>query len=95
MFFLYMLATLLWIRLMRQYKDNTISLHCQFAVLIMITCLECAIIFVEYDVYNEVGRRRMPLTFLSVIFFALRETLGHIICLLISLGYGIVMNVLN
>ena len=39
--------------------------------------------------------RRMPLTFLSVIFFALRETLGHIICLLISLGYGIVMNVLN
>jgi len=37
----------------------------------------------------------LPLAVFSVFFSAFRETLARLICLLISLGYGIVMNVLN
>jgi len=37
----------------------------------------------------------MPLTATCVFFTAFRETLANLICLLIALGYGIVMNVLN
>lgn len=37
----------------------------------------------------------MALTIFSVFFSAFRETLARLMCLLISLGYGIVMNVLN
>ena len=64
-------------------------------MLFMITSIECAITYLEYSIYNDIGRRKLPLTIVSVLFFALRETLGHVICLLISLGYGIVMSVLN
>ena len=61
----------------------------------MITCIECAFTYLEYEIYNESGKRMMPLTVFSVLFTAFRETLARLICLLISLGYGIVMNVLN
>ena len=37
----------------------------------------------------------LPLTIFSVLFSSFRATLARLICLLISLGYGIVMNVLN
>jgi len=37
----------------------------------------------------------LPLTAFCVFFTAFRETLANLICLLIALGYGIVMNVLN
>ena len=95
MFFFYMIATIVWVHQMRKYKDNTISLHCHFCILILLTCIECAITFIEYNVYNDLGRRKLPLTVLSVLFFALRDTVGHLVCLLVSLGYGIVMSVLN
>ena len=51
--------------------------------------------FLEYDVLNTSGKRFLPLTVFSVAFSAFRETLARLICLLISLGYGIVMNVLT
>lgn len=37
----------------------------------------------------------MPLAAFCVFFTAFREMLANLICLLIALGYGIVMNVLN
>lgn len=95
MFFIYMVATVVWIRLMRQHKDNKVSLHSYFCCLVVITCIDCAIIYLEYDIFNNSGKRVLPLTVFSVIFSAFRETLARLICLLISLGYGIVMNVLN
>ena len=80
---------------MRQHKDNTVSIHGYFCCLIVITCIDCAIMYLEYDIFNNSGKRVLPLTVFSVFFSAFRETLARLICLLISLGYGIVMNVLN
>ena len=95
MFFFYMLTTGYWIRLMHQNKDNKVSIHYYFCVLFIVTCIECAIIFLEYDIYNQTGKRMLPLTVCSVVFSAFRESLANLVTLLISLGYGIVMNVLN
>ena len=95
MFFVYMVSSLVWIRLMRQNKENKVSIHNYFCCLLLITCIECAVTFLEYDIFNESGKRVLPLTVFSVFFQAFRETLARLICLLISLGYGIVMNVLN
>ena len=80
---------------MRQYKENKVSIHNYFCCLLVITCIECAITYLEYDILNNSGKRVLPLTVFSVVFSAFRETLARLICLLISLGYGIVMNVLN
>ena len=95
MFFVYMVASLVWIRLMRKNKENKVSIHNYFCCLLVITCVECAITYLEYDIFNNSGTRVLPLTVFSVFFSAFRETLSRLICLLISLGYGIVMNVLN
>jgi len=95
MFFLYIVVVVFWVRLMRLYPENVVSIHYYFLGLLLITCIECVITFLEYDVYNTSGKRVLPLTVFSVVFSAFRETLARLICLLISLGYGIVMNVLN
>ena len=95
MFFVYFVATAYWIHLMRKHSDNKVSIHYYFGTLIFCTMVECAITFAEYDVYNQTGKRMLPLTIFSVLFSAFRATLARLICLLISLGYGIVMNVLN
>lgn len=95
MFFIYMVSALIWIRLMRKNKENKVSIHNYFCCLLVITCIECAITYLEYDIFNNSGSRVLPLAVFSVFFSAFRETLARLICLLISLGYGIVMNVLN
>ena len=95
MFFIYLVITVVWVRLMRAYKENKVSIHTYFCFLLTITCIECAVTFLEYDVLNTSGKRFLPLTVFSVAFSAFRETLVRLICLLISLGYGIVMNVLT
>merc|ERR1719458_2376531 len=51
--------------------------------------------YLEYNLYNESGKRTLSLAAFCVLFTAFRETLANFICLLIALGYGIVMNVLN
>lgn len=95
MFFIYLVATFYWIRLMTKFKDNKVSIHYYFCCLLIVACLECAVTYLEYDVYNSSGKRLLPLTVTSVFFTAFRETLSRLLCLLISLGYGIVMNILN
>lgn len=52
MFFVYLVASGYWIRLMYSYKDNKVSIHSYFASLICVTCLDCAISFLEYNIYN-------------------------------------------
>lgn len=80
---------------MRQHGENKVSIHNYFALLFIVTCLESALMFLEYDLYNDSGKRMMPLVAFCVFFTAFREMLANVICLLIALGYGIVMNVLN
>ena len=95
MFFVYLVAFCYWVHLMRKHTDNKVSIHYYFSSLLFITCVECACTFLEYDMYNSSGKRTLPMTVLSIFLMALRETLSHLVCLLVSLGYGIVMNVLN
>ena len=52
MFFIYLLATGYWIRLMRKHLDNKVSIHNYFLVLFVVTCIDCAILFLEYDIFN-------------------------------------------
>ena len=95
MFFLYLVASGYWVKVMRNNQDNTVSIHNYFCIQFVITCIDCALMFLEYDIYNGSGKRLLPLTAFSVFFTSFRQTLARIICLLIALGYGIVMNVLN
>ena len=95
MFFVYCVCVVVWIRLMRNYGENKVSLHNYFCLLFIVTCIECALMFLEYNLYNDSGKRVLPLAAFCVFFTAFREMLANLICLLISLGYGIVMNVLN
>ena len=95
MFFVYLLSMGFWINMMRKNGENKVGIHNYFCLLFLVTCIECAITFLEYDIYNESGKRVLPLTCFCVFFTAFRETLANLICLLIALGYGIVMNVLN
>jgi len=95
MFFVYFVIVVGWLRLMRIHSDNKVSIHYYFLGLLVVTCIECMFNYVEYDIYNTSGKRLLPLTIFSVFFSAFRETLARLLCLLISLGYGIVMNVLN
>ena len=80
---------------MRKHGENKIGIHNYICALLVLTSLECALTFLEYDIYNESGKRVLPLTATCVFLTAFRETLANLICLLISLGYGIIMNVLN
>ena len=80
---------------MRAHAENKVSIHNYFCLLFVVTCIECAMNFLEYDIFNSSGKRALPLTFACVLFTSLRETLANLVCLLIALGYGIVMNVLN
>ena len=95
MFFVYLLSMGFWINMMRKNGENKVGIHNYFCLLFVVTCIECAITFLEYDIYNESGKRVLPLTCFCVFFTAFRETLANLVCLLIALGYGIVMNVLN
>jgi len=52
MFFVYLIATGFWIRRMRQLGENKVGIHNYFCLLFVMTCLECAITFLEYDIYN-------------------------------------------
>ena len=53
MFFIYTVAVVIWVRLMRKYGENKVSLHNYFCLLFVVTCLESALFFVEYDLYND------------------------------------------
>ena len=72
-----------------------ISIHTYILVLLVITCLECGLTFVEYDAYNQSGKRLLAFVIFNVLFSALRNTLARLIILLLSLGYGTVMNTLS
>ena len=52
MFFIYAVGVFYWVRLMRKHDENKVSLHYYFLGLLLVTCIECAITFLEYDVYN-------------------------------------------
>ena len=59
------------------------------------TCLECTCIFVEYDLFNDSGKRLIGLSIFNVILKSARNTLSRLVALLIALGYGIVMNTIG
>ena len=95
MFFVYVAVTALFIRLMARHSDEKISIHNYFIALMIVTTVECAVTAIEYDIYNSTGKRNLKLTALVIFLSSLRETIARLICLLLALGYGIIMKVLN
>jgi len=55
MFFLYLLVVVGWLRLMKIHSNNKVSMHYYFLGLLVVTCIECMLTYVEYDVYNSSG----------------------------------------
>ena len=88
-------ANVIWFRWMRINKENVITIHWYLFALLLITMVECACTFLEYDIYNTSGHRMVSFTIFNILFSAFRNALARLIALLISLGYGIVMNVLT
>ena len=92
---IYLAANFVWFRWMRINKENVITIHWYLFALLVTTCIECACTFFEYDIYNTSGHRMVSFTIFNILFSAFRNALARLIALLISLGYGIVMNVLT
>ena len=90
-----LIANFIWFRWMRVHKENVITIHWYLFTLIFVTMVECACTFLEYDIYNTDGKRLFSFTVFNIIFSSFRNSLARLIALLISLGYGIVMNVLT
>ena len=88
-------ANVIWFRWMRINKENVITIHWYLFALLLITMVECGCTFLEYDIYNTSGHRMVSFTIFNILFSAFRNALARLIGLLISLGYGIVMNVLT
>ena len=59
------------------------------------TLVECTSHFAELDVFNNKGKRSLAFSTFNVALTAARNTLTRLLALLISLGYGIVMNQLT
>ena len=90
-----LIANFIWFRWMRVHKENVITIHWYLFTLLFVTMVECACTFLEYDIYNTDGKRLLSFTIFNIIFSSFRNSLARLIALLISLGYGIVMNVLT
>jgi len=54
--------------------------------------VECTSAFIEYDLFNGSGKRSIGFSGFNVILKSARNTLSRLVALLISLGYGLVMN---
>ena len=80
---------------MKKWQGSVVPIQKYFFYLTILTCIGCFFKFVEYEVYNNSGRRVKNLVYLNVLIEASKNTLVRVIVLLISLGYGIVMNVLR
>jgi len=77
---------------MRKKKEQIISIHYYFATLFLLTTIECTSAFIEYDLFNNNGKRSIGFSGFNVILKSARNTLSRLVALLISLGYGLVMN---
>ena len=90
-----LVANFIFFRWMRIYQENVITIHWYLFTLMFVTMIECACTFLEYDIYNTDGKRVFAFTLFNIVFSSFRNSLARLIALLISLGYGIVMNVLT
>jgi hypothetical protein len=94
-FVIYLFVTLAWWRTMSANENNKISIHFYITVLLTTTTIECAMLFLDYDMFNESGKRNLTFTVFNIFFVSFRNTLARLIALLISLGYGIVTNMIG
>lgn len=94
-FAFYLGATCMWVYWMRVLKDEVITIHYFFCSIFILTCIECTSHFIEFDIFNNTGKRSLAFSTFNVGLTAARNTLARLIALLISLGYGIVMNKLT
>jgi len=91
-FFVYLVACGFWIKLYNDHKGHVILIHKYMTVLLVLVCIECAFLYLDYDLYNDSGKRIIGLTTFNVLFSSFRNAFTKLIMLLFSLGYGIVMN---
>jgi hypothetical protein len=91
-FVFYLVASSLWIYQMRIKKEQVITIHYYFATLFLLTTVECTSAFIEYDLFNNSGKRSIGFSGFNVILKSARNTLSRLVALLIALGYGLVMN---
>ena len=94
-FVVYLFVTLAWWRTLSVNEDFKISIHTYITVLLFTTTLECAMLFLDYDMFNESGKRNLTFTVFNIFFVSFRNTMARLITLLISLGYGIVTNMIG
>lgn len=91
----YLGFTVVFIVRMSQFKDQLIQLHYYITGMFVISLIQCIILYVEYDTYNRTGTRSVAFLGFIVLFQAFKNSLGRLVVLLISLGYGILMNRLS
>ena len=58
----------------------------------MLGFIEAILMYFEYLWYNSKGMRSLSFTLLNIVLLSFRTVIALIIVLLISLGYGIIIN---
>jgi len=51
--------------------------------------LECVFMYIEYDIYNDTGRRSVVFVVFNIFLSVIRNTSARVLTLLVALGYGI------
>lgn len=85
----YVIAGIAWIARMRQFKDYLVLVHYFISAVFFITFLECAFMYIEFDLYNSNGTRSKIFLFINITLSACRNTLARVLTLMVALGLGI------
>ena len=85
----YIIAGVVWGMRMRSFKENIIMIHWYITAVFGITLLECAFMYIEFDLYNEEGLRNKIFVGINIVLSACRNTMARVLTLLVALGYGI------
>jgi hypothetical protein len=79
-----------WFYFNFQYKDFVVKIQHFITVVFIISFLEMILSFIELSYFNSEGYRSIVLVLIKMALNLLRNTFARVICILISLGYGIV-----
>ena len=77
--------------MMKQYKENIITLHYYVLVIISICLMQCFFNWGMYSNLNKVGETNSVLILASITMNILRNTFARVVTLVVALGYGILI----
>jgi hypothetical protein len=70
-------------------------MHYFITTIFSLSLVECFIMFLEYSIFNTIGKRYFIFVAMSILFSALRNSLARILTVAVSLGLGITTHTIS